>query len=327
MINMLKIERFKSIKLLQLDCRRVNLFIGEPNVGKSNILEVIGLLSWLGAPVAELKNYVRFQLAQNLFYDGIMDDPVRIEWQGDPSDCITVRFRQNLFVIQREDPPGEQIAVIRYDGAVHGGVNRLPLAEVFRFYRFQLADKFESDSPSALIPPHGPNLFSVVYASKALRERMAGLFRSYGLKLVMKPHEKHFELQKEADGIVTAVPYSMVSDTLQRVIFYSVAIASNKNAILAFEEPEAHAFPFFTKHLGETIAMDESNQYFIATHNPYLLNAVVEKAKKADVCVFLTYFRDYETRVKPVTDDALSKLLDADPFLSIESLLSEEATA
>ena len=48
MITTLNIERFKSIRTLELSCRRVNVFIGEPNTGKSNILEALGLLSWLG---------------------------------------------------------------------------------------------------------------------------------------------------------------------------------------------------------------------------------------------------------------------------------------
>ena len=47
MINTLEINRFKSIKSLTLDCRKINLFIGEPNTGKSNILEALGLWSFL----------------------------------------------------------------------------------------------------------------------------------------------------------------------------------------------------------------------------------------------------------------------------------------
>ena len=42
MIKKLEIENFKSIKHLSLDCKRVNVFIGEPNAGKSNILEALG---------------------------------------------------------------------------------------------------------------------------------------------------------------------------------------------------------------------------------------------------------------------------------------------
>ena len=141
---------------------------------------------------------------------------------------------------------------------------------------------------------------------------------------VMKPQTREFAIQKHEGGIVTEFPYESVSDTLQRVMFYEAAMVSNKDAVLVFEEPEAHAFPFNTKHLGEQMALDETNQYFIATHNPYLLSAVVEKANKDEVGVFITYWENHETKVKMLTGDELSRLMDADPFLSIESLLRGE---
>lgn len=37
MMTGLMVERFKSIRKLELNCRRINLFIGEPNSGKGNI--------------------------------------------------------------------------------------------------------------------------------------------------------------------------------------------------------------------------------------------------------------------------------------------------
>ena len=46
MIRRLSIGNFKSLKELEIDCKRINLLIGEPNTGKSNILELLGLLSW-----------------------------------------------------------------------------------------------------------------------------------------------------------------------------------------------------------------------------------------------------------------------------------------
>jgi predicted ATPase len=108
------------------------------------------------------------------------------------------------------------------------------------------------------------------------------------------------------------------------MLFYYVAMESNKDAVLVFEEPEAHAFPYYTKHLGERIAGDASNQYFIATHNPYLLVAVLEKAKKEEVAVFATQYRDYETKVTQLTEEQITQLLEADPFLGLESVLEEE---
>lgn len=45
MINALTIENFKSIKTLELKPKRINLFVGKPNAGKSNILEALSLFS------------------------------------------------------------------------------------------------------------------------------------------------------------------------------------------------------------------------------------------------------------------------------------------
>ncbi|MBK9017016.1 MAG: AAA family ATPase [Saprospiraceae bacterium] len=47
MIKQLKINNFKSIREMELDCKRVNVFIGEPNKGKTNILEGVALTSMM----------------------------------------------------------------------------------------------------------------------------------------------------------------------------------------------------------------------------------------------------------------------------------------
>jgi AAA15 family ATPase/GTPase len=74
MINKLSIKNFKSIKELDIDCRRINLFIGEPNTSKSNILEALGLMSWQVNydPKVKLNRYLRFEDIQNLFYNDLM---------------------------------------------------------------------------------------------------------------------------------------------------------------------------------------------------------------------------------------------------------------
>lgn len=315
MIKALKIERFKSIKELQIDCRRVNLFIGEPNVGKSNILEALGLWSWCGKLSVKLKEYVRFQSMTDLFYDGLSSDgPISIEVEGEPQGRVMVSYEQARYMFRTAtienpfvhlDGQGERNSAVMNPQGACGGV---------RFYRFKELESFDNQDSQGLAQPTGDNLFSVVFGSKRLRERVSDIFRVGGMSLVMKPQEKTFELQKTIDGVVTAYPYPLTSDTLRRVAFYAVAMESNKNSTLVFEEPEAHSFPFYTKQMGEEIALDESNQYFIATHNPYLLTAVVEKAKKEDVQVFVTYFKDFETKVTPLSNEQLEIMLDGDPF-------------
>lgn len=47
-IKNIHIENFKSAKNVELtDCKRINLLIGKPNVGKSNLLEALSLFACL----------------------------------------------------------------------------------------------------------------------------------------------------------------------------------------------------------------------------------------------------------------------------------------
>ena len=80
-ITTLRIQNFKSIKDVEMTPRRVNIIIGEPNVGKSNILEAMSLL---GAGLYEentrfLGEVLRYETVSNLFYDNDTGHPVTVE--------------------------------------------------------------------------------------------------------------------------------------------------------------------------------------------------------------------------------------------------------
>jgi len=326
MITKLSISNFKSVRQLNIECKKVNLFIGEPNTGKSNILEALALLSWCGQSGQKLlSDYVRFELMQYLFYDGLVADQsveIRISTKEIDPTGIRITFNADLYEFRKwednrpfrkVDNPG------RCRGSTVFGHTRN-----IKFFRFKNLAKYNDKEPGALKSPSGTNLFSVVSGAKALQDIMKDFFEKYGLKLVARHHERTFELQKDVDGWISAIPYTMASDTLRRIIFYTVAIASNKDSILVFEEPESNAFPYYTKYLGERIALDQTNQFFIATHNPYLLSAIIEKARKEDVQVFITYFKDFQTRVKPLTANQLSELMEADPFFNLDRFIEED---
>lgn len=326
MITKLSISNFKSVRQLDIKCKKVNLFIGEPNTGKSNILEALALLSWCGQSGQEpLSNYVRFELMQYLFYDGLVADQsveIRISTKEIDPTGIRVTFNTNLYEIRKWEGNSTFRKVNNrghYRGSTVFGHTR-----DIKFFRFKNLAKYDNKEPGALKPPSGKNLFSVVFGSETLRETMKEFYHKYGLKLFMKPHERVFELVKQADDSLISYPYTLTSDTLRRIIFYTVAIASNKDSVLVFEEPESNAFPYYTKYLGERIALDQTNQFFIATHNPYLLSAIIEKARKEDVQVFITHFKDFQTRVKPLTANQLSELMEADPFFNLDRFIEEE---
>jgi hypothetical protein len=319
MITTLNIERFKSIRTLELSCRRVNVFIGEPNTGKSNILEALGLLSWLGWARPGLNHFVRFSLVQNLFFDNLTDEPLRIQCQGEPAVTLQVEHRNEHFRFLVNG-----VGQVDLNNRGEGQVFYWPDACSIRSYRYVPMVRYESSDPGPLIPPHGPNLFSLVYGSRKLREWLAELFRPYGFEVLLEPVERTIKVIKREAGILTALPLGMASDTLQRILFYTVAMESNTNSVLVFEEPETHAFPYYTKYLGERIGTDPSNQYFLSTHNPYLLVPLLEKTPKDQVALFATQYRNYATTVIPLSEDQIGRLLDADPFLGLQAVLETE---
>jgi len=306
LIKNLEIFNFKSIKHLKLECKRINLFIGEPNTGKSNILETIGLPSHVyhgGDP----RRFFRFEIMTDLFYDRILDDGVRILFD---EKTLEVAFKDGSFY-GRYIKGEHSEEVFRYDYSGGGYRSTVLDFSPLKFYRFILKFNFPDHRSEFLMPPDGDNLLAVILVRKNLRTILKQIFDSFGLTLVFEPQEGKIRVQKQLEDIVISFPYSLASETLQRLVFHLAAIYSNKDSVIALEEPEAHAFPYYTKYLAETVAQDENNnQYFISTHNPYFLLSMLEKAPKDEVAVFHTRMEDYQTKVKPLTEEQIGEILE-----------------
>lgn len=253
----------------------------------------------------------------NIFYDREIDEPISIIFDN---NHITIAASGGAFSVSRGSGDSQQeIGSYNIDGSYNGGVLWEDLA-AFKFYRFMGTMGFGARLiPRSLFPPYGENLVEVLLTHNELRKQVGVLFQKSGLKLVINPMESKLELQKEQTGLVS-FPYSTVSETLRRLVFYLSAIRTAQNSVIILEEPEAHAFPFYTRYLGELIAADKSNQYFIATHNPYFLLGVIEKAKKEDTATYLTYYEDYRTKLMPLKHEDILEL-ETDVFFNIDKLL------
>ena len=328
MINELEIHNFKSIKDLTLPCKRFNIFIGEPNTGKSNILEALGLVSFVGVrqydPSARLAGFVRYEKLPSLFYDGLVDDGISIRFDDFNLECSYGsghRFRGEL-----TGPGGlwNDIEIAEEKSAIgkRSYVVQEPPPSI-NYYNSPDMEGFEESSISFLQPPSGNNLLSLLVRKRELREIIGLPFGTKGYRLWLRPHDNQIEIAKSLDDmVVTSFPYSMASETLQRITFYTAAIETNKNAVIVLEEPEAHSFPEETRILGERIALDENgNQYFIVTHNPYFLMPLFSKARKEDLAINIVYTEDYQTKVRPLKEEEFSELFELDIFLNMERYL------
>lgn len=322
-VEVLRIENFKSIKNMKLNCRRVNLFIGEPNAGKSNILEAIGLLSHV--TFGQIERFVRFEVMTDLFYDRVLDEPIIVSF--DKKD-LRIHFKDGTFHgshithISQQESTSVGLFTYPYSGGRAGRPHKD--YSIFKFYRFIKLPEFRNPSSGFLLPPDGDNLLAVIMTRKRLKTILTELYGKFGYRPVFRPQEGKIEVLKEIEDVIYALPYSLASETLQRLVFYLAAIYSNKDSVLAFEEPEAHAFPYYTRYLAERIALDKNNnQYFISTHNPYFLTSILEKTPKKEVSIFVTSLENYQTKAKFLTDKQKEEILEmgSEVFFNFEKFL------
>jgi hypothetical protein len=181
-------------------------------------------------------------------------------------------------------------------------------------YRFQRKkDLAQHPYDLSLYPPYGDNLVHVLENSARLRHEFTTLFAAHGLQLRVRVDAQCFELVKDLDGLSYSYPYSSSGDTLQRYGFYLAAMGSNHQSTMLLEEPEAHTYPMYVAQLGQRIAIDSSNQYFVTTHSPYLFREVLEnmvpyEKYETDLAVFVAYYQDYETKIRQLSDEEVRNI-------------------
>lgn len=343
MIKNVSIRNFKSIKELDFKAKRVNVFIGEPNTGKSNVLEALGMFSLFHSIGDKRAVPVRYQEADNLFYDNEISDEltVQADYYSYKVDGSTVRafirkeaandikeggipmpdhFRSHLRSIS-----DDEIELFTFDLVNKKVKNRDSQARSFfpvKFYQFKVLEAYQGYS-NFLLPPYGENLFDILMHDKELKVLVSSLLKEKGYRLSLRIKGKEIEMSKEIDDVIYTYPYQTLSDTIQRVIFYWSIIKTNDNSTILLEEPESHMSPFYIRDLAERIARDKGNQYFLVTHNPYFLVTLVEKTKLSDLSVSVTYLEDYQTKLKRFTNTDLEELtdLDTDIFFNLDKFI------
>ena len=384
-ITTLRIQNFKSIKDVTMKPRRVNIIIGEPNVGKSNILEALSLLGGMVYEQMEkfMGSFIRYEEPRQLFYDNLVTNTIKIEsdkdvallGKGFNTPLITylltgAKFYKSDFARRRQESGGTRasnnihmnmidefkhlvltphakfiekanplFAEIDDNGtswtATDRGVylssSRRHAGTHIQPYTFSKSTAIGNEhSYRMLQSPYGDNLINVIQAFPELRKEVANLFKPYGLKMQLRMAERKLEVVKDLDGFVYSYPYSSIADTLQRLVFYLAAIESNNDAVLLFEEPEAHSFPSYIMHLAQSIVESRNNQFFIVTHSPYLLTEVLEEMLtddelKPELAVFAAYYEDYQTKVHQLTDEEMvrARADGLDFFLNLRRFVPE----
>jgi hypothetical protein len=323
-LRSISISNFKSIRSCDIsDCKRINLFIGRPNVGKSNILEALSLFAipYLRENSSKkLSHLIRLENETELFYNGNteLDAVVRTNI----GEC-KLGFNPKEGLLAVVDFLSDSYNLKIDDRLVVKGITNHPYFEPpIKKYVYRQSVAYNKSHAKYLIPPYGYNLLSIIEHYDDLRKQITTLFKEYGLKLAFDKGSQTIKIiQNEKDGIFL-IPYNSIADTLQRIIFYKSAIASNNNSILLFEEPEAHSFPPYMTHLTQEMIFKKDNQYFIATHSPFILNDLLENGRE-ELAVFIVHYENHETKVRQFSEKELHDIFQngVDLFTNSESFV------
>ena len=340
MINNLQINNYKSINQIDLSCSRINVLIGEPNSGKSNILEALDLsyLSWLihsnniaelsGFEKVDIKNFFRADKVDRLFHLGDTSRTVSIIHSGFSIDTF-LKFNnkndENIFECSNSNG-----SITEFDNNFIQKENTQYYSCPIKPYRFK--DNIQwHDSGNyihTLMPPFGNNLYNVILRNKSFQETIKDFTEDYGFELNIDTSTNQILIQLRInEGLVYSIPYKAIADTFKRFLFHLAVIRYNNASVITLDEPDAHSFPKYVSFLADEIIEAANTQFFIATHSPYLLNNLIENTPANDLAVFVCGYdkNKSETIVKKLSLEDLSELIDygVDIFFNINKYLDD----
>ena len=309
-IDHLLIENFKSIKRCELSCcKRINLFIGNTNSGKSNALEALSLFSlpFLKENTSKkISTFIRIENAGELFYNGNWEQPITIKTNIGTSTISNDRDEGLTVEIETHNGNGKYRIDDRLNFRFGRNKEYLP---VIRKYTFPSETGIKKAHSRYLIPPFGLNLPDVIERNAALKKEISDLLAEYKLSLVFDKANQSLKLMRPHKNgkNIFLMPYHSIGETLQRIIFYKAAMASNQDAVLLFEEAEADAFPTCIPHITQEMIHKKDNQYFVATHSPHILNDLWENGQD-ELAVFIFKYRRGQTEIRQLSENELREV-------------------
>lgn len=337
------IKNFKSIKEIEFQTSRVNLFIGKPNSGKSNILEALAMTQFVSdKSYPDLFNnpLLRCNEVSGLFFDNNIDGPIQIKTNKshfwliagtDRFDGQAYSSQYDLIQVRDESDADlnkilKSVRTLEFFVESDGVIKITKQGDDFSCdvvkYSFDGNNQFLNPSKSVVLDPIGSNLFEVVMHNSYLKNWAADFMSESALEFVLDIRTKKFFIQKRKENLVYTVDFDSTPDTFRRMLFTLAAIKSNKDKVLLFEEPESHSFPPYINQLAEVILEDVENQYFITSHSPYMINRFITNVVNhpEELSILYTYFIDGETKVKRLTETEIETFYSsgADILLNLD---------
>lgn len=317
------IENFKSIKKLKIDgCKRINLFIGPPNVGKSNILEALSIFSlpfYKYNKSKKITSFIRIKHEAQLFKFGDVNNT--ISFRSDKLD-YNINYSKsdglNIHIYNNNRSINTTLKVDNYLNLKQGKYQEAN--NYIKKYEFNKSVEFEDELFKFLLPPFGKNILKAIEYEEEIKNYLRNVGHEFGLQVVFDIVNDEIKFQKlVSEHEVFTIPYISIADTLQRFIFHLAAIKSNQNSVILFEEPEAHCYPPYIAEIAQYIIEAETNQFFIATHSPVIVSEFLDDAFD-ETSIYIVGYENNQTVVKQLTDAQKMQVLTQgiDLFFNVE---------
>lgn len=357
-LETIEIKNFKSIRDAKIeDCRRVNIFIGYPNVGKSNILEAIGLFGLLENKEGnriELKDLVRFNELSQLFYNGDITYEIKViinDFFVTEINHLDVGCSFRIFsteevkssipsIVTESDDEKKEINLLtgHLNDPFLMKMKKVPITTKVSAKTIDPVKRY-SFIPNPIIKttaslnylsiPYGDNISKIISSLPDVKKEIIELLKKDRLSMVISSDPGELKVLKTLnDGSYFILDYKMIADTLQRLIFHKTAITSNKDSVLLFEEPESHMFPPYISKLISDVIFDENrNQFFIATHSPFVLNDLMDNLNEDELAIYIISLIDEtgETKVQRMNKEDMHEAYQFghDFFMNIDKFTSQ----
>lgn len=322
-IKNIAIKNFKSLENVTIrGCKTFNLFIGRPNVGKSNIIEALSFMAvpYLFPMKKSLGAMFRIERGSALFFNGNISNPIEIDL-GDFGMRIMNPTSNKVEIVSRHLTGTQSLDIV--DLKVKKGINEYPIFKPYSYRAHVDADWHMQVDMPFLCPWDGNNMMQVLMQNDSIKQYFVDLLKEYGLQLTFDLAQQEVRILKPiSDTSSFIIPYNALADSIKRLMFYKAAVDSNKDSVLMFEELEAHAYPPYISKIVQTIIHNPSNQYFITTHSPYVLNEFLEDTS-LDVAIHIVDFKDGKTIVKTLSAEEMGEVYEygIDLFFNTEAFL------
>ena len=261
----------------------------------------------------------------------------------DSSNRLAVRFDTSEMILRQSDvgitavftkapgPGGHQAYLMSTELEVAAHTISLSdegKAPEPKYYQFSSQERSHVTVNGSLSPPFGATILYLLYSSKEARTSSSAFLQGSGFRLNVDFTDKRLRISKQVDDLLISFPYAACSETLRRMVFYHLALNTNQNEVLVFDEPEAHAYPPYTKILAEKIAQDDrGNQFFLTTHSPYMLESLISKTPAAELNVVLCRMENFETKAYVMSEEQKIQLMEwgMSAFFNFDRLVDNDS--